>query len=121
MRLPQLFSVPADILPFAAGDVIFKKDDMANQMFVVEIGEVDILIDGEIVETIGPDGFFGEMSLIDDSARNADAVARTDCRLVTLNRRRLLFIVDEVPMFALHVMKGMADRLRKAARSAAVI
>ena len=90
-------------------------------MFVVESGEVNILIDGEVVEIIGPDGFFGEMSLIDDSARSADAVARTDCRLVTLNRRRLLFMVTEVPMFALHVMKGMADRLRKVARSAAVI
>jgi CRP-like cAMP-binding protein len=84
-------------------------------MFVVESGEVNIVKDGKIVETIPTDGFFGEMSLIDDTARSADAVAHTDCRLLTVNRRRFLFMVEEVPLFALHVMKGMADRLRKVA------
>ena len=114
MRMPQLFAVPADVISFAEGDTIFRKGDEAGQMFVVESGMVDILIDGNVVETIGPDGFFGEMSLIDDSPRSADAMARTDCRLATLNRRRFLFMVEEVPLFVLHVMKGMADRLRRA-------
>lgn len=117
MRLPQLFSVPSDIITFAQGHTIFRRGDEAGQMYVVEKGIVDILIGGRVVESIGPDGFFGEMSLIDDAPRSADAVARTDCRLVGLNRRRFVFMVDEVPLFALHVMKGMADRLRRSPRN----
>ena len=115
MKLPQIFASSTSVQAFAKGDVIFKQGDPAGEMFVVESGEVNIVKDGKIVETISTDGFFGEMSLIDDTARSADAVAHTDCRLLTVNRRRFLFMVEEVPLFALHVMKGMADRLRKVA------
>ena len=115
MNLPQHFADPANVRSFTSGTTIFKTGDEATEMFVVESGEVEILVDGRIIETVGPKGFFGEMSLVDDSTRSADAVARSDCRLVSVNRHRFLFMVDEMPFFALQIMKGMADRLRKAA------
>jgi CRP-like cAMP-binding protein len=43
-------------------------------------------------------------------------VARTDCRLAALDQRQFTFLVDEIPFFALRVMKVLADRLRKADR-----
>ena len=120
MKLPQIFANPANIRTVASGATIFKAGDEAGEMFVIQSGEVDIVIDGEVVETVGPDGFFGEMSLIDDSTRSADAVARTECRLLTVTRHRFLFMVDEMPLFALQVMKGMADRLRGMVKRAEV-
>jgi CRP-like cAMP-binding protein len=118
MKLPQSFASPPRT--FVSGATIFKAGDDAREMFVVESGEVDLIVNGEIVETVGPDGFFGELALIDDSTRSADAVARSDCRLLTLTRHRFLFMVDEIPLFALQVMKGMADRLRMADKRAKV-
>lgn len=118
MKLPNIFASPVNIRSFVKGAPIFNAGDDSAEMYVVESGEVDIVINGKIVETVGPDGFFGEISLIDDSCRTADAVARTDCRLLPVNRHHFLFMVDETPMFALHVMKGMADRLRNADRRA---
>ena len=120
MKLPEIFASPVNIRAFAQGVAVFKSGDDAGEMFVIQSGEVDIMIDGDVVETIGPDGFFGEMSLIDESARSADAIARTDCKLLPVNRHHFLFMVNETPLFALHVMKGMADRLRRAARHAEV-
>jgi CRP-like cAMP-binding protein len=114
MKLPQIFSNPTNIRSFPKDALIFQKGDEALEMFVVQSGEVDIVINGKVVETIGPDGFFGEMSLIDDSVRSADAVAKTECKLLPVNRHHFLFMVDETPLFAIHVMKGMAERLRKA-------
>ena len=64
---------------------------------------------------------FGEMALIDDEPRSATVIARTDCRLLEVDRRRFEFMVSETPYFALAVMRVMADRLRKAnARIASV-
>lgn len=83
-KLPQIFASSTSVQAFAKGDVIFRKGDPAGEMFVVESGEVNVVKDGKIVETISTDGFFGEMSLIDDTARSADAVAHTDCRLLTV-------------------------------------
>jgi CRP-like cAMP-binding protein len=53
------------------------------------------------------------MALIDNSPRSASAVARTPCRLVALNRKRFIFMVQQTPNFSIHVMKVMAERLRR--------
>lgn len=118
MKLPEIFSNPVNIRSFAQGTPIFNIGDDSGEMYVVQTGEVDIVIKGQVVETIGPDGFFGEISLIDETTRTADAVAKTDCKLLPVNRHHFLYMVEEMPQFALHVMKGMADRLRNADRRA---
>ncbi len=120
MKLPEVFANPVNIRSFAKGTPIFSIGDDSGEMFVVQSGEVDISINGCVVETVGPDGFFGEISLIDETTRTADAVARTDCKLLPVNRHHFLSMIEDMPQFALHVMKGMADRLRKADQRAEV-
>jgi CRP/FNR family transcriptional regulator, cyclic AMP receptor protein len=118
MKLPAIFASPANMRTVLQGTPIFQKGDESGEMYVVDSGEVDILINGVVVETVRSEGFFGEISLIEDTLRTADAVARTDCKLLPVNRHHFLYMVDEVPQFALHVMKGMADRLRRADKRA---
>jgi CRP/FNR family cyclic AMP-dependent transcriptional regulator len=118
MKLPEIFSSPANVRAVPAGTRIFSQGDESGEMFVLDSGEVDILIHGVVIETVRAEDFFGEISLIEDSARSADAVARTDCRLLPINRHHFLTMVEEIPQFALHVMKGMADRLRNADKRA---
>jgi CRP-like cAMP-binding protein len=119
MKLPAAFTEPSQHREFSAGTAIFKTGDPGDEMFVVQEGEVDIVIDGTVVETVSPEGFFGELALIDRATRSADAVVRTDCKLIAMNQHRFLFMVDEVPFFAIRVMTVMADRLRRAAKSKA--
>ncbi|MDI1313839.1 cyclic nucleotide-binding domain-containing protein [Prosthecobacter sp.] len=118
MKLPDIFASPANVRDVLQGKPIFNAGDESGEMFVVQSGAVDILINGVLVETVLPEGFFGEISLIEDSLRSADAIARTDCKLLPVNRHHFLSMVDELPQFALYVMKGMADRLRKADKRA---
>jgi CRP/FNR family cyclic AMP-dependent transcriptional regulator len=54
----------------------------------------------------------GEMALIDSKARSATAVAISDCRLAPVNEKRFLFMVQETPFFALHVMRSLTDKIR---------
>jgi CRP-like cAMP-binding protein len=83
-------------------------------MFIITEGEIDILDgSGTTLETAGPGSIFGELALIDDAPRSATAVAKTDCRLVAVDRRRFEYMVQETPFFGLAVMKVLADRLRK--------
>jgi CRP/FNR family transcriptional regulator, cyclic AMP receptor protein len=85
-------------------------------MFVVKEGEVDIRVGGKVVETVGVDGFFGEMALIDGGLRSATAVAKKDCTLVPINEKQFLFMVEEIPFFALHVMRTLTAGLRQVDR-----
>ena len=84
MKLPQIFASSTSVQAFAKGDIIFKKGDPAGEMFVVESGEVNIVKDGKIVETIPTDGFFGEMSMLTGERRAATVVAAQPCRLMEL-------------------------------------
>jgi CRP-like cAMP-binding protein len=101
-------------LSFAAGKFVFKAGDPGDAMYIVTEGEVEILDgSGTLLETAGPGSIVGELALIDDEPRSAAVVAKTDCRLVVVDRRRFEFMVQETPFFGLAVMKVLADRLRK--------
>lgn len=104
----------ADTKDFAAGETIFSTGEEGRNMYVVAEGEVDIWLGQVVAETVKPGGIFGEMALIDQHVRSADAIARTDCKLVPVDQRRFQYLVSETPFFALQVMSIMADRLRHA-------
>jgi CRP-like cAMP-binding protein len=113
MQLSQLFRNSEFYVPFKAGETIFREGEMGEEMYVVLEGAVDVVVHGKVVETVGTDNFLGEMALIDAHPRSATAVARTDCRLAPINQNRFKFLVQQTPHFALHLMRGMADRLRQ--------
>ena len=73
---------------FSANQVIFREGEPGDLMYVVQEGEVDILLRDHLLETVGPGGILGEMALIDATARSATAIARTDCKLVPINQAR---------------------------------
>ena len=104
----------AETREFAAGEIIFSAGEEGTVMYVVAEGEVDIWVGPVFAETVTPGGIFGEMALIDRSVRSADAIAKTDCRLIPLDQRRFQYLISETPFFALQVMKIMAERLRHA-------
>jgi CRP-like cAMP-binding protein len=111
---PNLFQNDAGAELRPAGQVIFSAGDPPGDvMYAIASGEVDILLNGVRVETVGPGGFFGELALIDHEPRSASAVVRTDARLVTINARRFTFLVQQHPFFALEVMRTMAERVRR--------
>jgi CRP-like cAMP-binding protein len=82
-------------------------------MYVVQAGEVDILVGDKRMETSGPGGVIGEMALIDTNHRSATAVAKTDCTLVPIDETKFKVVVHNTPFFAIQVMRVMADRLRR--------
>jgi CRP/FNR family cyclic AMP-dependent transcriptional regulator len=96
-----------------AGEAVFHAYDMGSEMYVVLEGEVELTIDGKVLETLGAGEPFGEMALIDQAPRTATAIAKTPTKLAVISEKRFLFMVAQTPHFALKIMKVMADRLRK--------
>lgn len=115
MDLIPLFEHTAEQQQHPAGDVIFRAGEPGKIMYVILEGEVDIRRDDTHVYTAGPGEFFGEMAMIAGQDRSATVVARSDCRLAPVSERRFLFLVEQTPYFSLHVMRVLAERLRRAA------
>jgi CRP-like cAMP-binding protein len=99
--------------PVPAGSTIFREGDERDFMYAVLEGEVDILVKGQRVETVGPGGIFGEMALIEKHPRVATAVASKDAKIVPVDERRFLFLVQQTPNFALHMLRVLSDRVRR--------
>lgn len=99
-----------------AGQQLFAEGDHGEHMFGIVSGQIDLLHGGAVVASLGPNETFGEMALIDDSPRSLTAVASTDAEVVMIDRRTFVFLVHETPMFALEVMRSLADRLRPASQ-----
>lgn len=101
-----------DVTTYKAGDIIFSAGDPDNILYGVQEGEVDLMFNGELLETVQKSGIFGEKSLIDESPHTTSAIAKTDCKIVKLDESKFLFLVHETPTFALHVMRTMTTRTR---------
>ena len=109
----HLFDQDKDAQLFTAGTTVFQAGDAGQEMFAVLNGAVDIIIHGQTVETIGAGGVFGEMALIEDRPRIASATVKTEARIVSIDRKRFMFLVQQNPYFALQLMTVMAGRLRR--------
>jgi len=109
----ELFRHNDEYLSFEAGDVVFREGDHGDRMFTVIEGEIDILVGDHVIDTTGPGGLLGEMAVIDTQPRSATAIARTAAKLVPIDQRRFLFLVQQTPFFAVQVMQMMAARHRR--------
>lgn len=102
---------------FAVDDVIFEEGSTGRELFVVLEGEVEIAkVDGARKTSIiklGKGEFFGEMAVIDGSARSATAIASApNTRVMRINHARFVYLVSQQPAFALMVMDALSKRLR---------
>jgi CRP/FNR family cyclic AMP-dependent transcriptional regulator len=85
---------------------------------VVQSGKVEVRVDDQTVEVVGPGGIFGEMAMIDGSTRSADTVAAEESVILAIDKRRFDFLIGETPFFARTVMSILVERLRAANSSA---
>ena len=100
---------------YQQGKVIMVAGQTAALMYVVVEGRVEISIRGAVVERVGPGGVFGEMALVDQSPRSANAMAETDCALLAINRNVFLNLVKSDPTFGIALLSATAERVRSTA------
>ena len=112
MNPADLFRQETDIVQLAPGDFLFREGETGDRMYVLLEGEIDIFLGDFVLETAGPGSLLGEMALIEDTPRTANAAAKSPAKLAQIDRRRFHFLVQQTPHFATHVMKTLADRLR---------
>jgi CRP-like cAMP-binding protein len=100
------------LLRFTAGQTVIKAGEAGVLMYLVREGRVAITADGRTLERVGVGGVFGEMALVDNAARAANAAAETSCALMAVNRKQFLELVQTNPAFGLSLLKVLAQRLQ---------
>jgi CRP-like cAMP-binding protein len=120
-QLRQVASL-VEVRAFAPGASVFKEGDSGDEMFGVIEGKVRISktvpgIGEEALAILEPGQYFGEMALIEDGPRSADALAHTRCQVWVMERARLeqLMFMDKELAYSLlwAFVRTLSERLRE--------
>ena len=90
-------------------DSLFHK---GAKMYLLVEGEVKLVIGKKAIDILKPGEIFGEMALISGMQRSATAVAKTACRVLSMQMSQFHQALSRTPEFALMLMSIMINRLR---------
>ena len=104
------------------GDQVVRSGESADALLILLTGRAKVTnFDEEgreiILAWLGPGEFFGEMGLIDGSARSASVVAVENCELLAIGKQEFQRCMQENFQVAQKLMQILVRRLREADRN----
>jgi CRP-like cAMP-binding protein len=111
-KLEKLAGQMAD-RTFSEGESATEEGRGGSAFWIIESGEATVAVKGEVVRTLGPGDYFGEISLLDEGVRSATVAAATDMRCHGMAPWEFRAFVDQNPDAAWAMMRGLASRLRE--------
>lgn len=103
-------------IAFKSGESIFSEGDPGDVAYVVIEGEIDIVSESSgatvHIATISKHGIFGEMALLDNTARSATAIAKTDCACVVIDHKQFNDAMDRAEPLIRGILRILASNLR---------
>jgi CRP-like cAMP-binding protein len=116
----EFFKLGGTLEQFPAGKQIFAENDKVSGLFS-KGARIYLLLDGDVMLTragkpldlVPPGEIFGEMAAIAEAPRSATAIARKNCRVLSLDEKQFQHALQKMPEFALMLMSVMAQRLRR--------
>ncbi|XP_048580862.1 uncharacterized protein LOC5507189 isoform X3 [Nematostella vectensis] len=93
---------------FKPGDYIVYAGDMGREMYCIRRGQVNILCEDNVIGTLGPGSFFGEIGLIYGESRFATVQAKTYCQILMLTKHDLDEVLEEFPIIKRQITEAGA-------------
>jgi CRP/FNR family cyclic AMP-dependent transcriptional regulator len=101
------------------GQVVCQEGEKGDALYVILKGRTKVCLYDEngreyILDVIGKDGFFGELSLIDELPRSANVITIEACELLVVKRHDFHRVLMENPTITVSILKTLSRRLRAA-------
>jgi CRP/FNR family cyclic AMP-dependent transcriptional regulator len=99
---------------YRTGEPVFYQGDPGLGMYIVKDGEVSIVIQGKDgnereLAVFGDGDFFGELALLDESPRSANAVCKTECTLIGFFRPDLFELIEKNTTLGIKIVLKLAE------------
>lgn len=128
MELVRLLKI-CQTRKFQAGEPVFRQGEKGDRLYVLLSGEVDIIkrLDDDherLLATMKAGDVFGEMAIVDQEPRSADALAKSDAMMIEVHDQVINDPNDPLALklfrkFAILVTKKLRDFTRSTAAAAA--
>jgi CRP/FNR family transcriptional regulator len=118
----QALEAIAEQKVYIAGDHIYSEGEVADALFLVEMGTVDIVPKGKerVFATIGSRQSFGELAFFERGTRPASASARERTHILQIPYEQLSKVLSERPGLALIVYRNACAFFAKHFRTLAL-
>ena len=83
------------------------------RMYLLLEGEIGLMIRSKFFGVVKPGDIFGELAVIAGLPRSATAMAKINCRVLSLDEKQFHAALEKKPEFALMLMSTMVQRLRQ--------
>ena len=100
---------------FSAGDSATTEGQGGVGFFVIEDGEATVTVAGDARRRLGPGDYFGEVALLNESARTATITADTDLRCYGLTSWEFRPLVETHGSIAWKLLQAMSKTYRSPA------
>ncbi|MSS83289.1 Crp/Fnr family transcriptional regulator [Actinomycetaceae bacterium WB03_NA08] len=100
------------------GEVLFEEGDPGDRLYIITEGKIKLghtSIDGResLLAILGPGEIIGELTLFDPGPRSTTATAVSPVSMLSLEHDSLMEILDVNPDLAKHMLRALAQRLRR--------
>jgi CRP-like cAMP-binding protein len=99
-------------ITMTAGSMITDQGQTGREAFVVLEGTVTVKRNGKKVASLGPGTVVGELSLLDHGPRTATVICETECKLLLLDQRHFMGVLEQVPTLSHKMLATLAGRIR---------
>ena len=106
----QFLATKMDAVNVPAGTTLVTEGMGNHAFFVLAAGEVDVFVGGTHRRTLGPNDFFGEISMMVLNPATATVVTRTSVRAYVMSHMQFLEVRVH-PTVMLELKIAMGDRL----------
>jgi CRP/FNR family transcriptional regulator, cyclic AMP receptor protein len=106
-RIAEVVEVPAEA-------VLARSGAPGDEFFLILDGHARVEVSARKRSRLGPDNYFGEMSLLDGGPRSATVIAETPMRLLVIKRRNFATLLREAPELTHSLLTTLSRRLRQA-------
>ncbi len=100
------------VLHFEAGELIVRKNETGNRMFVIVKGKVKVHDNDYAIAHMERGDFFGEMSLLDSSPRSMSVSASDKVEVIGISQETFYTFLKHQPALIKNIMAGVNNRLR---------
>lgn len=99
---------------FTRGDIIFRKGEINHDLYYIVSGHIRLIQDDRSIRDLVEGDYFGEISMLTETPRFADAMVESDeAELVVISPENLQTLLAE-PNVAMYFLRQMAMRLQQA-------
>jgi CRP/FNR family cyclic AMP-dependent transcriptional regulator len=102
---------------FPKNAVVVTEGDLGNSMYIIAKGRVKVFLTSDegkevILNTLGPNGSFGELALLDDEPRSASVMTLEPSSLMIISRPSFERCLADKPKIAVGLIRALVQRVR---------